>query len=68
MAAGHAPIGTGKRNYMHLRPDFLAELIAAVEDYWAEMRRCTTVHLRSLCGPNVVSLSAARAGNLIENG
>jgi integrase len=60
MAAGHAPIGTGKRNYMHLRPDYLAELIEAVEAYWHDMRRYTTVHLRSQCGPSVVSLLPTR--------
>lgn len=68
MAAGHAPIGTGKRNYMHLRPDYLAEMIEAVETYWSEMRRYTTVHLRSQCGPSVVSMSAARASRRAENG
>lgn len=26
-AAGHAPIGTGQRNYRHLRPDYLREMI-----------------------------------------
>jgi hypothetical protein len=30
-AAGHAGEGTNKRNYRHLRPDYLAELIDAVE-------------------------------------
>ena len=64
MAAGHAPIGTGKRNYMHLRPDYLADLIVAVEEYWEEMERYTTVHrgpVRSQCGPR--SLWTAAAGN-----
>lgn len=61
MAAGHAPIGTNKRNYMHLRPDFLAELIDAVEAYWDDMKRFTTVHLRTQCGPTVVSFTQARA-------
>ncbi|RZL70935.1 MAG: hypothetical protein EOP66_15660 [Sphingomonas sp.] len=51
IAAGHAPVGTGKRNYMHLRPDYLAELIDAVEAYWSDMDRYTKVHRRSLCGP-----------------
>ncbi len=60
-AAGHVGEGTNKRNYRHLRPDYLAELIDAVEAYWQEMRRYTTVHLRSHCGPNVHSLAAARA-------
>jgi hypothetical protein len=50
-AAGHVGEGTNKRNYRHLRPGYLAELIAAVEDYWNEMRTFTTVHLRSQCGP-----------------
>lgn len=45
-AAGHIGEGTNKRNYRHLRPDYLAELIEAVEDYWSEMKRYTTVHLR----------------------
>lgn len=68
MAAGHAPIGTGKRNYMHLRPDYLAELIAAVEAYWSEMKRYTTVHLRSQCGPNIISLAKVRLAKGSENG
>ena len=68
MAAGHAPIGTNKRNYMHLRPDYLADLIDAVEAFWTDLRRYTTVHLRSHCGPTVVSLAAARGGRRSENG
>ncbi len=65
-ASGHAGEGTNKRNYRHLRPDYLAELIGAVEDYWSEMRRFTTVHLRTQCGPTVVSLASARAGRRLE--
>ncbi|PZU10270.1 phage integrase SAM-like domain-containing protein [Sphingomonas sp.] len=61
MASGHAPIGTNKRNYMHLRPDYLSELIDAVEGFWSDLRRYTTVHLRTQCGPNVIDLAAARA-------
>lgn len=61
-AAGHIGEGTNKRNYRHLRPDYLAELIESVEAYWQDMKRHTTVHLRSHCGPTVVSLAAARAG------
>jgi integrase len=66
IAAGHAPIGTGKRNYMHLQPDYLAGLIAAVEDYWRVVSRFTTVHLRSQCGPTVVSMAATKAGRRIK--
>jgi len=65
-ASGHAGEGTNKRNYRHLRPDYLAELIGAVEDYWREMRRYTTVHLRTQCGPTVVSLASARAGQRLK--
>ncbi len=61
-AAGHVGEGTNKRNYRHLRPDYLAGLIESVEAYWQDMKRYTTVHLRSQCGPTVVSLTASRAG------
>jgi len=66
-AAGHLGEGTNKRNYRHLRPDYLAELIAAIEEYWREMTRFTTVHLRSQCGPKVVSMASARAEARIKN-
>lgn len=62
-----APIGAGKRNYMHLRPDYLADLIGAVEDFWSNMRHYTMVHLRSQCGPNIVSLVQAKAGRRTNN-
>lgn len=54
-AAGHVGEGANKRNYRHLRPGYLSELIAAVENYWNEMRTFTTVHLRSSAGPNAKS-------------
>jgi hypothetical protein len=60
-AAGHVGEGTGKRNYRHVRPDYLAEFIAGVEAYWAEISRYTDVHLRSHSGPKVASLASARA-------
>lgn len=61
-AAGHIGEGTNKRNYRHLRPDYLAELIESIEAYWSDMKRYTTVHLRSHCGPTVVSFAYARMG------
>lgn len=67
IAAGHAPVGTNKRYYMHLRAKYLAELIDAVEDYWREMTRYTTVHLRSQCGPDIVSFAQAKATKRIKN-
>lgn len=65
-AAGHLGEGTNKRNYRHLRPDYLAELIAAIEDYWREMAHYTTVHLRTQCGPKIVSMAVAKARKRIE--
>lgn len=66
-AAGHAGDSTGTRNYRHLRPDYLAELVTAVESYWSELTRFTTVHLRSQCGPKVVSMASARAGQRLKS-
>ena len=60
-AAGHAGEGTNKKNYRHLRPDYLRELIAAVEDYWAEVGQFTTAHLRYQRDTNVIDLAAKRA-------
>lgn len=65
-AAGHVGEGTGKRNYRHLRPDYLGELIAGVEAYWAEIGRYTTVHMRSQSGPKIVNLASARASARIK--
>lgn len=47
----HAPIGTNKRNYRHLRPDYLAELIAGIEDFRREDDRYTDVHRRPNADP-----------------
>lgn len=61
-AAGHIGEGTGKRNYRHLRPEYLAELISAVEGYWSEVGKYTTVHLRTHCGPKIVDFGKTKAG------
>lgn len=50
-AAGHSEPGSG-RAYSHLRPEYLRELIAAVESYWSDMDKLTKVHRRSQLGPN----------------
>ena len=63
-AAGHDGDGTNKRNYRHLRPDYLKEFIAGVEDFWGEVGKYTQAHLRSHCGPNVVDFTKARAERL----
>lgn len=50
-AAGHIGEGTGKKNYRHLPPEYLAELIGELEDYLYQMRQYTTVQLRTQYGP-----------------
>ncbi|MGN6123981.1 MAG: tyrosine-type recombinase/integrase, partial [Sphingomonas oligoaromativorans] len=59
-AAGHAGTGTNKKNYRHLRPDYLGEFVAGVEDYWMEVGQFTKAHLRSQCDPKVIDLASKR--------
>ena len=66
-AAGNAGEGTNKRNYRRLRPGYLAELIAGIEEFWRSVDRFSDVHLRTQCGPKVVSMAAARAGLRMES-
>lgn len=54
-AAGHAGVGTNKKNYRHLRPDYLNEMIEGVEDFWREVGQFTTAHLRYQRDTNVVA-------------
>jgi integrase len=61
MAAGHAGEGTNKRNYRHLRPEYLKEFIEGVEAFWREVGKHTTSHLRSQCDPNVINFADAAA-------
>lgn len=56
-AAGHAGTGTNKKNYRHLRPDYLADFIEGVEDFWAEVGQHTQAHLRYQRDTNVVGLT-----------
>ncbi len=67
-AAGHRGKGTGKRNYVHLRPGHMAEFVAGVEAYWAEVGRYTSAALRYQRDTNVVELAGARASVGRENG
>jgi integrase len=46
-AAGHSGTGTNKKNYRHLRPEYLQEFIAGVEEYWRAMDEFTTAHRRT---------------------
>jgi integrase len=61
-AAGHAGDGTNKKHYRHLRPDYLREFIAGVEDYWSVVGQHTKVHLRSHSDPKIIDFGAARVG------
>jgi hypothetical protein len=59
MAAGHSSERGSGKNYTHLRPDYLREFAAAIEDYWREMDSLTTVHRRTQIGPKVIPLRPA---------
>lgn len=62
LAAGHVAAEKGSgRNYTHLRPEYLRELIQAVEAYWANMDSLTRAHRRTHCGPKIISLPARPA-------
>lgn len=55
-AAGHVQDGGGTgKNYTHLRPEYLKEFIAAIENYWHEMDAFTSVH-RSQVGPKIFDI------------
>lgn len=45
-AAGHSGEGTNKKNYRHLRPGYLKELVAGVEAYWRKVGEHTDAHLK----------------------
>lgn len=61
-AAGHAGDSTNKRHYRHLRPDYLKDFIAGVEDYWNEVGRFTTAHLRYQRDTKIIDLGSRRVG------
>ncbi|MDT7934975.1 MAG: hypothetical protein RQ833_10280 [Sphingomonadaceae bacterium] len=67
-AAGHAPRGTGRRFYAHLRLEHMREFLAAVEAYWSEVGKYTQAHLRYQRDTNIVMLPGARAAATKENG
>ena len=67
-AAGHRGEGTNKRHYRHLRPDYLPDFIAGVEDFWAEVGRYTKAHLRYQNDTKVIDFGAARVSKGTKNG
>jgi integrase len=67
-AAGHSGDSTNKRHYRHLRPGYLREFIEGVEDYWSEIGKLTSVHLRSHRDPKIIDFGAARLGKGGGNG
>jgi hypothetical protein len=57
LAAGHVAAEKGSgRNYTHLRPEYLRELIQAVEAYWSNLDTLTRAHRRTQCGPKIITL------------
>lgn len=67
-AAGHSGDSTNKRHYRHLRPEYLSDFIGAVEDYWGEMAKLTTAHLRYQRDTKIVDFGAARVKGSPKNG
>ena len=63
VAAGHAPIGTNKKNYRHLRPEYLTEFCLGIERFWSEVGKFTGVHLLPLCYPKLTVDEASRNRN-----
>lgn len=59
-AAGHSGEGTNKKNYRHLRPGYLKELIDGVEAYWDRVGEHTSAHLRSHSDPKVIAFGKTR--------
>jgi site-specific recombinase XerD len=56
-AAGHRGETTNTKNYRHLRPEYLKEFIAGVEDYWREVGRFTKAHLRYRSDTIIIDLA-----------
>lgn len=54
-AAGHSGEKGSGRNYTHLRPEYLSDLIEGVELLWTELDRLTGVHRRSQGGPKIIT-------------
>jgi len=63
VAAGHAPIGTNKKNYRHLRPEYLTEFCLGIERFWSEVGKFTGVYLLPLCYPKLTVDEASRNRN-----
>jgi GT2 family glycosyltransferase len=67
-AAGHSGDTTNKRNYRHLRPEYLRDFIAGMEDYWSEVGKLTKAHLRYQRDTKIVDMGRARATRKSKNG
>lgn len=61
-APGHSGTGTNRKNYRRLRPDYLRDLVAGVEDHWLEIGQFTAAHLRYQRDTNIIGLAAKLAG------
>ena len=69
-AAGHRGQGTNKRNYMHVRPEYLTDFIDGVEAFWSDVSKFTQAHLRYRRDTKVIDFGAARhdrTKNIVQN-
>jgi integrase len=62
-AAGHSGESTNKKNYRHLRPEYLRDWIDAVEDYWSGLDALTKAHRREHRPASVHDLAPASKGS-----
>jgi hypothetical protein len=66
-AAGHSSERGSGRNYTHLRPEYLKDFIAAIEEYWHQMDSLTKAHRRSRDGTKIHILPSRTAIRKGEN-
>lgn len=59
IASGHAGEGTNKRNYRHLRPEYLRDLTAGIESYFLQLDKHTQAHLRYQRDTKIAALPGA---------
>lgn len=59
-AAGHDGMGTNKKNYMHVRPEYLTDFCRGIEAFWREVSKHTKVHLLPHSYPKLTIEEAKR--------
>lgn len=64
--AGHRGHGTNRRSYTHIRPDYLSDVVAALDMFWNMLANHTTCHVRTSCGPLEARTNVVRIGNALK--